>query len=91
MAPSHDRSHVSGFVDADEIAKMANSLGMSFSNDDLYKMIREADADGNGEIDFNEVPSLPVYDVCCPLNVFGWLHPMRSLDSCQRAAPFAVC
>jgi hypothetical protein len=44
----------SGAVDTDEMATMVESLGMLVTKTELAAMIKAADADGSGEIEFNE-------------------------------------
>jgi len=52
-----DADH-SGMVSGDEIKAMALSLGIVISEDELEKMIKEADQDGNNEIDFDEFKNI---------------------------------
>ena len=44
----------SGAVDAGELSKMVESLGMVLKPEELAAMIKDADEDGSGEIEFNE-------------------------------------
>lgn len=45
----------SGTLEADEIHKMLESLGVKLKMKDCEKMVALADADGNGALDFDEV------------------------------------
>ena len=42
----------SGSIDADELKYVLVNLSDDLTDDEIMEMIREADADGNGEIDF---------------------------------------
>eukprot|EP01123_Difflugia_compressa_P005154 TRINITY_DN1675_c0_g1_i1.p1 TRINITY_DN1675_c0_g1~~TRINITY_DN1675_c0_g1_i1.p1 ORF type:complete len:256 (-),score=62.44 TRINITY_DN1675_c0_g1_i1:164-931(-) len=44
----------SGAIDADELGAVMKKLGVNLKSNDLKKMIKVVDIDGNGEIDFNE-------------------------------------
>ena len=45
----------SGAVDFEELEAMVTSMGMILEPAELYEMLKEADEDGNDEIDFDEV------------------------------------
>ena len=44
----------SGAIGTDELGEAMKSLGLATSEAELEALIREVDADGNGEIDFEE-------------------------------------
>ncbi|XP_028395933.1 neo-calmodulin-like [Dendronephthya gigantea] len=44
----------SGTISTDELEVVMNSLGQRPTEEELKQMIAEADADGNGEVDFDE-------------------------------------
>ncbi|CAB4013129.1 calmodulin 12 [Paramuricea clavata] len=48
----------SGTISIDELEVVMNSLGQRPTDEELKRMIAEADADGNGEVDFEEFLSL---------------------------------
>ena len=48
----------SGTISIDELEVVMNSLGQRPTDEELKKMIAEADADGNGEVDFEEFLTL---------------------------------
>ena len=52
-----DKDH-SGSIDFSELKQAMQSLGQTLSDEDLTKMMREADDDGTGEIDFEEFCAL---------------------------------
>lgn len=41
-----------GFIDAEDIGRTMEELGEKLTADDVQQMVREADADGNGKINF---------------------------------------
>lgn len=45
-----DKDH-NGTISADELRAVMQSLGENLTKDEIDEMIREADKDGNGEID----------------------------------------
>lgn len=53
MAAFHtfDLDH-SGKISADELRKVMHSLGEALTNDEIDDMIREADIDGDGQINY---------------------------------------
>ncbi|KAI8072601.1 calmodulin [Gongronella butleri] len=52
-----DRDH-NGYIDTKELGAVMKSLQMNPSEAELQDMINEADADGNGTMDFNEFLTL---------------------------------
>jgi len=48
----------SGAIDTTELEKMIESLGMTVKSEDLGKWVKEADADGSGEIEYGEFVSI---------------------------------
>lgn len=48
-----DKDH-SGQISADELKSMMSSLGERLSDAEIQEMMREADTNGDGQIDFNE-------------------------------------
>jgi calmodulin len=44
----------SGTISVDEIAKALRSLGMEATTDEIKELMREADNDYTGQLDFNE-------------------------------------
>eukprot|EP01052_Picozoa_sp_SAG31_P004177 SAG31_NODE_170_length_21415_cov_8.230813_17_plen_109_part_00 len=47
----------SGFIDADEMIKMTTALGVPMSRAQIESVMRDMDADGNNQIDFDEFHS----------------------------------
>lgn len=43
-----------GFISADKLKHVATTLGETLTDDEINEMIREADKDDNGIVDFNE-------------------------------------
>ena len=41
-----------GFISADELRNVMNSLGENLTDEELEEMIKEADADGDGEVNY---------------------------------------
>ena len=48
----------SGAIDQDELMAALNKLGVMVSEDEVVVMMRQADVDGNGEIDIDEFVSI---------------------------------
>jgi len=48
----------SGAIDQDELMAALNKLGVMVSEDEVVVMMRQADVDGNGEIDVDEFVSI---------------------------------
>ena len=43
-----------GFISAEELMHVMNSLGEKLSDDEVGEMIREADVDGDGQVNYEE-------------------------------------
>ena len=43
-----------GFISAKELMQVMNSLGEKLSDDEVEAMIREADVDGDGQVNYEE-------------------------------------
>jgi len=48
----------SGSISSSELATILKNLNQNYSDEDITKMVRQVDADGNGEIDFDEFVGL---------------------------------
>ena len=44
----------SGFIDAKELRKIMRRLGTKISSEEVERMVRKADADGDGKVNFEE-------------------------------------
>ena len=52
-----------GLIDADELRQTMANLGETLSEHDVQTMIREADRNGDGKVDFDGMHSTYVYSV----------------------------
>ena len=48
----------SGYISVDELGEVMSKMGRNYSKQDLDRMIRAVDTDGNGRIEINEFTKL---------------------------------
>ena len=88
----------SGTVDTDEMTKMVRKLNLNMSAADISALMKEADPDGSGEIDFYEFSAALRKQlkegkgglgavVSEGGGAFGWLNPLSWFGGEEAAAP----
>src|SRR5690242_11259047 len=50
-----------GFISAAELRHVMTNLGEKLTDEEVDEMIREADIDGDGQINYEEVPAVSVF------------------------------
>lgn len=91
----------SGSISTAEMGKIVKAIGMEMSPDDIKKMMKDADPDGSGEVDFEEFVSVlkkqmkdggQLADVFTTAgNFFGFLNPLTWFQPSEGGGsnPFA--
>lgn len=51
-----------GYISMSELKQVASELGEELTEAEIDEMIREADADGDGQVDYNEFLRMMMYD-----------------------------
>ncbi|KAI8285964.1 AP-1 complex subunit gamma-1 [Colletotrichum sp. SAR11_240] len=82
-----------GFISAAELRHVMTSIGEKLTDDEVDEMIREADQDGDGRIDYNEFVQLMMQKHCLDLTLIPkcqagdllYLHQHRYMH--RRARP----
>ena len=66
-----DKDH-NGFISLQELRQVMNSLGERLTDEELEEMLREADTDGDGELNYEGAASYCVMP-CSSFNMYSYI------------------
>ena len=79
-----------GFISAAELRHVMTNLGEKLTDEEVDEMIREADLDGDGQVDYEEFVKMMMVRFCCGARWWLASHPPRR-PSEKAVAIAGVC